>query len=126
MRVNLAERRNAYHGQCNFGTNVCIYCRDEREKVVTGHSIQECENRERDEEDALPVAPPLDAAPPRDHELDPGEEADAAQKLALSKRAAAERAAELEACASKQLHWALLQSNQRLARARPTAAQRRS
>ena len=47
-------------------------------------------------------------------------EADAAQKLALSKRAAAERAAELEACASKQLHWALLQSNQRLARARLT------
>ena len=47
-------------------------------------------------------------------------EADAAQKLALAKRAAAERAAELEACASKQLHWALLQSNQRLARARLT------
>ena len=53
MRVNLADRHNEYRGQNNFGTNVCIYCRDEREKVVTGHSIQECLNRERDEEEAI-------------------------------------------------------------------------
>ena len=53
MRVNLAERRDYYDGQLNFGSNMCCYCRDEREKVHTGHSTQECENREADEADAV-------------------------------------------------------------------------
>ena len=49
MRVSLVDRKNAYRGAAGenkFGTNMCAYCRDEREVLNAGHSIQECENRD--------------------------------------------------------------------------------
>mgnify|MGYP003313458139 CR=1 FL=1 len=60
------------------------------EEVLDDREARVEAREERDEEDALPVAPPLDAAPPRDHELDPGEEADAAAPNQTSQSGAQE------------------------------------